>query len=285
MKSCSLKVQWLVPVLLSVLLLATGCSSQEQQLNDGELVIPGTGACEDLLRKLASAFNATAPGFKVVIPASTGSGGGIQAVGEKQVLLGRVARPFKEKEEHYGLARIPFAKDAAIFAVGAWAPQLEMSTDELARIFSGQTVSWQLEDGSRQPIRVIARQEGDSALQLIRSKLAPFAELKFGSEAKVVHHDYEMSELLNKYGYAIGFLSRSSLLAPDRRFRAVELAGQPLTEARIRSAAYPLLFEYALIYRVGKLSDKPANLSPLFVQHRAVQLSRPGEWFPLENNL
>lgn len=53
------------------------------------LSIPGTGACEPILADLAAAFNKAHPGDQVVVPRSSGSGGGIQAVlkGEAQSTL------------------------------------------------------------------------------------------------------------------------------------------------------------------------------------------------------
>ena len=87
-----LKKQWLPLFFFFGLLVVAGCSPQEQQIENGKLVIPGTGACQDLLRQLATAFNATGPGFKVVIPDTTGSNGGIRSVQNKEAALGRVAR-------------------------------------------------------------------------------------------------------------------------------------------------------------------------------------------------
>ncbi len=249
------KVQRILPLLILSLLLVAGCSSQEQKLANGELVIPGTGACQHLLRQLATAFNATEPGFKVVVPETTGSNGGIRSVQQKQAILGRVARPFRDVEKKSGLQRIPFARDAIVFVTGARVAQKEFTVKQLASIFSGEISTWQQEDGSKQPIRVIARPEGDSSLTLIRRHLSAFTELNFSPEAKIVHHDTEMVELLNKYSYSIGFLSRSSLLAPERTFNAVKLAGMPLTESSIRSTAYPMAPEYALIHQEGTLPD------------------------------
>ena len=83
------------------------------------LVIPGTGACEVVLKALAADFNSQNPGQEVVVPPSIGSSEGIRLVGTDQALLGRVARPLEEKERGYGLRYLPFARDAVIFAVGA----------------------------------------------------------------------------------------------------------------------------------------------------------------------
>lgn len=250
------KQQWIPLLFLFVVLTFTGCSSQEQQLDNGVLVIPGSGACQGLLRQLAVGFNATDSDFKVIIPESTGSNGGIRSVQNKEAVLGRVARPLHDEEKKSGLVLLPFAKDAIVFAVGAGVPQREFTVEQLASIFSGKTVSWRLKDSNSQPIRVISRQEGDSSLTLIRRHLPPFTQLEFGHNAKVVHHDPRMIELLNKYDFSIGFLSRSSLLNPERSFHPVALTGMPLTVERIKTATYPMVSEYAFVSQDGKIIEE-----------------------------
>lgn len=280
MKTRSLTIQWLPLFFLFALLVIAGCSPQEQQLDTGELVIPGTGACQDLLRQLAAGFNATGPDFKVVIPDTTGSNGGIQSVQDKEAVLGRVARSLRPEEKNTGLELLPFAKDAIVFAVGAKVPQTEFTVEQLAAIFAGQTVSWQLEDGSSQPIRVIGRQEGDSSLTLIRRHLSPFAALKFAPDTKIVHHDPEMVELLNKYTYSIGFLSRSSLLGPERRFHAVALTGLPLTVEGIKSSDYPMASEYAFVSREGKTSGEATKFINFIKSQKGRAIIEAGGMIP-----
>src|SRR4051812_18719166 len=46
----------------------------------GELIIPGTGDGLEMLRHLGSAYSEKNPGTNVIVPASTGSGGGKMAV-------------------------------------------------------------------------------------------------------------------------------------------------------------------------------------------------------------
>ena len=63
-----------------VLLALPGCKADLQK--SSRLEVPGTGACEQILKIMARSFNQAHPGLGVVIPKSVGSSGGIREVGE-----------------------------------------------------------------------------------------------------------------------------------------------------------------------------------------------------------
>jgi len=56
-----------------------------------QLMIPGTGASEVILRELAAAFNAENPGSEVIVPPSVGSGGGKILVMDDEEIIREVA--------------------------------------------------------------------------------------------------------------------------------------------------------------------------------------------------
>ena len=103
-----------------------------------QLVIPGTGANEVILQELATAFNAENPGDEVVIPPSVGSGGGIRLVGNGEYNLGRVARAFKDEELQHNLQYLAFARDMIVFVVGGRVGVKNLSSQQLAEVFSGK---------------------------------------------------------------------------------------------------------------------------------------------------
>ena len=98
------------------------------------LEIPGTGACEVLLRSLAEAFNARHPEHRVVVPASIGTVGAMRLALSDQAVLVRVARPLIKEEKDQGLTYLPFARDMVVFAVGAKVPVRSITTAQLVDI-------------------------------------------------------------------------------------------------------------------------------------------------------
>lgn len=216
------------------------------------LEVPGTGACEAVLGKLAAAFNARHPGYAVAVPPSTGSGGGIRAVMEGEAALARVARPLEAGEAGAGLRYRAFARDAVVFAVGRDVTVESLTWEELAAIFSGRIKSWDEVGGPRAPIRLLLREEGDSSLREIRRQVREFREISFDKGAKVLYHDREMVEMLTKYRTAIGWLTLSSLEGTG--LRPLSLNGVAPTARNVASGRYWLTSEYAFVYREERLA-------------------------------
>ena len=82
-----------------------------------EITIVGTGDGVAVLEAVGEVFSAQNPNVKITVPASIGSGGGIKSVGEDTFILGRVARPIKEREASFGLEYLPFAQVPVTFFV------------------------------------------------------------------------------------------------------------------------------------------------------------------------
>ena len=106
-----MQLKIIIVVLFTTLIFLSGCvTEQTGDENQNELTIPGTGACQTILREVASSFNESNPSFEVLVPDSTGSSGGIRSVGEDEYILGRVAREIKDDEMDYDLSYLVFAK-------------------------------------------------------------------------------------------------------------------------------------------------------------------------------
>jgi len=240
-----------VPVCLAMLiLLFTSCGKNSDANKPLEVV--GTGACEKILDKLAKTFNITNADCKIIVPASIGSGGGIDAVGSDEYVLGRIARPLKEKEADLGLSYLVFAKDGIVFAVGSDVGVKSLTKQQLVDIFVGKINNWKQVGGKNEPIRVLAREEGDSSLSIIQKHIPGFVGLKYGDQVKVVYHDYEMVELFGKYPTAIGFLTASSV---NRNIHPIAINGIEPTSQNISSDRYPMVGSYAFIFKTKNLNN------------------------------
>jgi phosphate transport system substrate-binding protein len=227
-----------------------GCAKSS---NDGKpLEVVGTGACEEVLKKFAEAFNRTNTGYQVVIPPSIGSGGGIKAVGNDEYVLGRVARPLKEEEAHFGLSYLVFAKDGIVFAVGSDVNVKSLTEQQLADIFTGKVDNWKQVGGSSAPIRVLVREKGDSSRQIIDKHIPAFDQLEYGDQVKKVYHDYEMVDLFSKYPTAIGWLTASSV---NHDIHPIALNRIQPNPQNISSGEYPLAGTYAFIFKKKNLND------------------------------
>ena len=237
--------------LLTIFWLLWGCTTQQDAAVSTELVVPGTGASEQILKRLAEAFNEQRPDLKVIIPKSTGTGGGIKAVSTGTHVLGRVGRPLKEDERNLGLTCLPFANDAVVFALGSDVDIQSLTSRQLEDIFTGKILDWQEVGGGIGPIRVMIRQPTESSLKIIGQHLPTFKSYTFTDQAKCAFHDFEMVELLKKYSTGIGFLTGSSLSTPGLGINAIALNGIKPSLKNIQSHRYPLMATYGLIFKNG----------------------------------
>jgi phosphate transport system substrate-binding protein len=265
-------------IFIAIIFLLSDCSGKEQS---HKLVIPGTGACEFILREVALKYNRKNRGKTIIVPPSTGSSGGIRSVGKNEAILGRVARKLKADERGYDLVYLPFALDAVVFAVSKNIEISGLSSVELADIFSGKTRNWKdlgFRDGN---IYTVIREPGDSSLTSIRKKIPEFKDLKFTNDARIQYRDYEMFNILEKYSNTIGFLTRSSLI--NSNIRILKLNGIAPSSENIMNGAYSMVSEYALVYWEGSLNSLAesfldflfsADAEKILTRHGLIHLKR-----------
>lgn len=218
------------------------------------LEIPGTGACEVLLAEVAAAFNARHPLHRVSVPRSIGTVGAMRLVLSDQAALVRVGRTLTPEEKDQGLTYLPFARDMVIFAVGAKVPVRGITTTQLVDIYTGKINTWQALGGPQAPIRLLLRQPGDSSLLVIQKHLEAFRTITFDPAGKVPYTDPDMLAMLQKYNYAIGWLTFSSLKRAKTPIYPLALDAVAPTLENAKSNKYKLLEEYALVFKKKRLN-------------------------------
>ncbi|MFN0313733.1 MAG: substrate-binding domain-containing protein, partial [Burkholderiales bacterium] len=107
-----------------------------------ELLIPGAGPPERLVRALANAFNLSQSAHRASVPQSSGIAGALLAIESEGGALARFPRPLNAAEASRGLREVLFARDAVVFAVGAAVGLRDISTRQLGDIYSGKITNW-----------------------------------------------------------------------------------------------------------------------------------------------
>ncbi|MDD2902548.1 MAG: substrate-binding domain-containing protein [Syntrophales bacterium] len=241
--------------LLAALLLSLLAFLCPQPITAGVLEIPGTGACQVLLRGVARAFNAKYPDHRVLVPDSAGSSGAIRAVRDDRAILGRVAQPLKGKEKTYGLKYLVFARDMVVFATGAKVTVKNLTIAQILDIFSGKITNWREVGGEPGLIRLLVRQPGDSSLRVIQEQLPAFRNIAFPVSAKSIHTDPKLLEAVQKYKHSLCWLTFSALKGARSPVYPLALDGVAPTPENARSHKYKLLEPYALIFKEERLNE------------------------------
>ena len=251
-----LSIGFVLMLLISIVFVCIcGCiDDNSNQLVSNQLVIPGTGACEDILLILAAAFNESNPGYEVIIPPSTGSSGGISSTGNDECIMGRVARAIKEDEAGYGLSYLIFAKDMVVFGVSSNVEINNLITTQLVDIFSGIISNWNETGGNDSNINVFIREEGDSSLGIIEEHIPAFENLEFSGNAQTFYHNYEMTNAIETFPNSIGWLTGSDLIYIEN-ITAVSIDGIIPSKKNIQEEKYNLTGDYAFVYKEGQLNE------------------------------
>ena len=170
-----------------------------------EISIVGTGDGAVVLGAIANAFTQKNPGVTLLIPKSIGSGGGIKSVGQDKNIIGRVARAIKDKEKHYGLRYVPFARVPTVFFVNKSVGITDLTTGQVCDIYSGRVTNWKEVGGQDARIRIVRREDGDSSLKVLLKSFPGFKDMSITPRSKTTYSTPENTSLVENRADTIGF--------------------------------------------------------------------------------
>jgi phosphate transport system substrate-binding protein len=215
----------------------------------GELVIPGSGNPEHVLRQLAKAFHALQPQHRVSIPPSTGTAGALRDVRADAAVLGRLGRPLTAEEQASGLAYVPLGRDPVVFVAGAGVTVDRVTREQMIDAYTGKATDWREWGGAPAPIRAVGREKGDASRQALNRAIPAFETIAYHADVKMVHLDPQALALFDRYPSSLGFLNRSALAAAATALRPLMLDGVAPTAENLASGSYPLWLELGLVHR------------------------------------
>lgn len=235
----------LVFLCLAALVIAAGSVRAE------DLVIPGSGNPEHVLKQMAKVFNARQSQYRVLVPPSSGTAGALRDVGDGVSTLGRVGRPLKDEERARGFSFLPLGRDPIVLVGGAGVTVRNLTAQQVIDIYTGKLLNWSALGGKAAPIRAIGREPSDASRQALQKVIPAFRDIVFGSNVKVAHLDPHLLELLDRYPSSLGFINRSALAACNTAVVPLAFEGVAPTPENLEKGSYPLSLEFGLIYKTS----------------------------------
>ena len=215
----------------------------------------GTENGQVVFEKVAEAFEKANPKVQIEIPESIDSGGGIKAVADDKAKIARVARGFTEWEKPYGLTYLSFAKLRIVFFVNKSAGVKSLTAKQIGGIYSGRITDWADAGGSKGKIRVVTREEGDSALETIEENLLGFKDIEITSRSKTVYSEQDAVDIVIRKKGAVGFGSHGIVQFADVDILSIDGISHD-------AADYPLAHPLGLVFKkenktgmIGKFID------------------------------
>jgi phosphate transport system substrate-binding protein len=200
--------------------------------------IGGMGSGLGVIKIMGKAYEKKHPGTKVRVLPSLGSTGGIKGVAKGALDIGISARPFRGEEKSYGLSTAEYAKTPLVIVTRINTRAVELTTEDLVRIYEGSVLSW--EDGRR--IRPVLRPEEDIDTQIVK-ELSP--EMKKAIEIAMSRKgmliaitDQDATNTIQKTPGALGFSTLAQVITEKLPLKILSLNGVFPTAGALSNGSY-----------------------------------------------
>ncbi len=248
-----------VATLALLALAGVGCASSSSQpapapQSDPDVVlrVSGSGTTTAILQALEAKFEADTPGYRLVLLAGTGTGGGVRGVVEGLLDIAAMARPPKDEEAASGVSYVELGKSAATVYSHPSVGISGLTSEQIATIFSGEITNWSQVGGQDRQIIMYVRDEEESSTKALRSSIlgdAPFSS----ATAQILTSQTDMMNAVAGTPDSVGFGSWPAALASGANLSAIEVDGIPPS-----AADYPSVTPVG----VGYLSERAAEIQP-----------------------
>jgi phosphate transport system substrate-binding protein len=224
--------------------------------------IKGSDTEVNLAVSLAESFHKYDEGVFVSISGG-GSGLGIASLLNGTADIANSSRSIKPEElglfsnRKVDIDSFIFAQDAIAFVVSSDMPIDSISTDDIAKVLSGQLTNWKTIAGFDMPINIYGRQSNSGTYDYVKDKL----QIEFSQHAKQMNGNAQILEAIKVDASGIGYVGAGYLQGGATEklkvltvYSGTSKAYSPLDADAIREGVY--YFQRPL-YQYFKATDYP----------------------------
>ncbi|WP_342453134.1 phosphate ABC transporter substrate-binding protein [Youngiibacter multivorans] len=200
--------------------------------SEAGLIVAGSTSVQPYAEILAEEYAILNPASVIDIQGG-GSSAGISAAKSGTADIGMSSRSLNDEEKN--LWSIEIAKDGLGIIVNPANPILNLTLDQIRKIYSSEITNWSEIGGSNSKIHVITREEGSGT----RGAFADLVMEKTEITPKAIVQDSNgaVKQLVKDDPNAIGFISLGLV---DDTVKALHLEGIAATQENIRNGSYSL---------------------------------------------
>ena len=230
-----------------------GCGASEGKTASGGLsgsvATDGSTSMSKVIGALGESFMNENPGVTVTYN-PTGSGSGITAVQEGRCDIGLASRALKEAEKEAGLTETVLAYDGIALIVHPDNPVEDLTTAEIAGLYTGQITNWKELGGNDAPVVVIGREAGSGTRDGFESVTGTKDACKYRQELT------STGDVIANVSQNPGAIGYASLSAVKDSVKALKVDSVTPGEDTVKDGSYPVQRPFMLITR------EAAALSP-----------------------
>jgi phosphate transport system substrate-binding protein len=230
-----------------------GETAGDTQLS-GSVVTLGSTSMEKVVGTLAEQFMLDNSGVTVSVEGG-GSGAGVEAASNGTADLGLASRGLKDEEKASGLTETVLALDGIAVIVNAENPVQDLTVEQIASIFTGETANWSGVGGSDLEIACYGREAGsgtrDGFESITDTKDACVLSQELTSTGAVI-------EAVRSNPQAIGYASLSAVEGQEG-ITALTVGGVACTEETVLDGTYAIQRPFILVTKDGQALTAPAQ--------------------------
>jgi phosphate transport system substrate-binding protein len=224
-----------------------GKNVESVELN-GTIKLAGSTSMEKLCEAMAESFMERNPGVTVTVE-YTGSGAGLESLAAGSVDIGNASRGLKDEEKASGVVENIVAIDGIAVITNKSCSIKDVTSKDLAKIYSGEITDWAELGGKEQPIIVIGREAGSGT----RDAFEELLEVKDGC---VYAQELDSTgAVLAKVATTPGAIGYVSLDVVDDTVSGLKIDGVEPTEEEILAGNYMLQRPFVMATK-GEMSGQ-----------------------------
>jgi len=209
----------------------------------------GSTSMEKVIGALGEAFEADNSEITFTYN-PTGSGSGITAVSEGRCDIGLSSRGLKDEEKASGLTETVLALDGIAIIVNPQNSVSDLTTQQIAKIYTGEIMNWKDVGGADSEIVLIGREAGSGTRDGFESITDTKDSCKYRQELTSTG---DVITTVSQNPNAIGYASLASV---KDSVKALKVGGIAPTEETVKDGSYVVQRPFVLVIKSDKkLSD------------------------------
>ncbi len=214
----------------------------------GKITLAGSTSMEKLANAMAEAFMEKYPNVTVA-PEFTGSGAGLESLAKGTVDIGDASRALSDDEKAGGAVENIVAIDGIAVITDPENAVSDITSEQLAQIYTGEVTNWSDLGGADEQIVVIGREAGSGTRDA-------FEELNDVKDAcKYAQELDSTGAVLAKVAATPGAIGYVSLDVVDDTVKALQLNSVDATEDNILAGTYVLQRPFVMA-TMGEISEQ-----------------------------
>lgn len=235
---------------------AADSDSKDAKDITGTVTMAGSTSMEKLANSLKEAFGAKYPGISVTAE-FTGSSAGIESLEAGSVDIGNSSRELSDDEKSQGIVENVVAIDGIAVITDTANDVTKISSDDLAKVYTGEITNWKELGGQDEAIVVVGREAASGTRGAFEELLDIKDQCKYANELD------STGAVLAKVASTPGSIGYISLDVLDDSVSALAIDDVEATEDNIVAGKYKLSRPFVMATK-GEISEQSEAVQTFF---------------------